>query len=119
VVHFRCTSQEAFFLDGIIPTGIYLVVPDTVQELARRSNSALSYKIVDRLFWIAPLVGAKSIGLAVRLSFIFQKKHGIPIVPPLYGSLYGSVFSLSETVDKAIQSKSIGKQRRHQHIVGP
>ena len=97
-------------LNGIRPVGIYLVVPDTVQELASRSNGALSHTIVKRLFWVARLVGAKSIGLAGQLSFIFQKKHRIPIVAPLYSSLYGSVFSLSETIERALQSQSIGRK---------
>lgn len=93
-----------FILDGVRPIGIYLVVPDTVQELASRANGALAHTIVERLFWVARLINAKSVGLAGQLSFIFQKKHHIPMVAPLYSSLYGSVFSLSETIEKAIQS---------------
>ena len=94
-------------LDGMKPIGLYMVVPNTVPELARRENRELSLTIVHRLFRMARLVNARSVGLAGQLSFIFQRKHRIPIVAPLYSSLYGSVFSLSETIDKVIQSHMV------------
>ena len=87
-----------FITKGIRPIGIYVVIPDTAQTLVKRQNSHLSHAVVDRLHRTARLTGAQSIGLAGQLGYIFKKRHGISIDPPLYDSLYGSVFSLSETI---------------------
>ena len=82
-----CPTFGGFILNGTKPIGLYMVVPDTAPELAKRENSELSHSIVKRLFRMARMVNARSIGLAGQLSFIFQKKHRIPIVAPLYSSL--------------------------------
>ena len=64
------------------PIGIYVVVPNTAQELVKRKNAKLAHSIVERLHGIHQLTGAISIGLAGELGFIFEKRHGIPIELP-------------------------------------
>lgn len=96
-----------FIADGMRPIGIYVVVPNTAQELVKRTNSDLVHNITKRLLWIHQLTGAISIGLAGQLGFIFEKRHGILIKPPLYSSLYGAIFSLSETIYQAIKKHNL------------
>ncbi len=89
--------------DGIRPIGIYVVVPNTAQEIVQRGNSILAQQIVERLKRLHHLTNAVSVGLAGQLGIIFEQRHKIPIEPPLYNSLYGTIFSLSETIEQAIQ----------------
>ena len=88
--------------DGMRPIGIYVVVPNTAQEIVKRSNSILAQHIVDRLKRLHHMTNAVSVGLAGQLGMIFEQRHKIPIEPPLYSSLYGTIFSLSETIDQVI-----------------
>lgn len=96
-----------FIADGMRPIGFYVVVPNTAQDLIKRTNAKLAHSITRRLLWIQQLTGAFSIGLAGQLGFIFEKRHGIPIQPPLYNSLYGALFSLSETIFQAIKKHNL------------
>lgn len=91
-----------FIVHNLCPIGIYVVIPDTVRHLALRKNARLSHRIINKLAWLSRITGATSIGLAGQLGFIFEKRHKIPIVSPFYNSLYGSLFSLSETINKII-----------------
>lgn len=89
-------------IQGLRPIGIYMVVPNTAQELVKRKNARLAHHIVERLNRLHHLTNAVSVGLAGQLGIIFEQRHKIPIRPPFYSSLYGTIFSLSETIDQVI-----------------
>lgn len=89
-------------IEGMRPIGIYMVVPNTAPEMVKRSNARLALHIVERLKKLHHLTNAASVGLAGQLGIIFEQRHKIPIRPPLYSSLYGTIFSLSETIDQVI-----------------
>ncbi len=97
--------------DGLRPIGIYFVIPDLPRDLARKKNRKLAETIVNRMRWIRRLTGAKTIGLAGQLGPIFEKRHNIPIEPPLFSSINGNIFSIHEAINwAAIQQKAISKQ---------
>lgn len=88
--------------DGMRPIGIYVVVPNTAQEIVKRSNAGIAHHIVERLKRLHHLTNAVSVGLAGQLGIIFEQRHKIAIEPPLHSSLYGTIFSLSETIDQVV-----------------
>jgi len=97
--------------DGLRPIGMYFVIPDLPKDLARKKNRKLSETIVNRMRWIQRLTGAKTIGLAGQLGPIFEKRHNIPIEPPLFSSINGNIFSIHEAINwAAIQEKTFSKQ---------
>ncbi len=99
--------------DGLRPIGIYFVIPDQPRDLARKKNKNLSETIVKRMRWIQWLTGAETIGLAGQLGPIFEKRHNIPIEPPLFSSINGNIFSIQEAIKwAAIQEKTFSKQIR-------
>lgn len=97
--------------DGWRPIGVYFVIPDLPRDLARKKNRYLAETIVSRMRWIRRLTGAKTIGLAGQLGPIFEKRHNIPIEPPLFSSINGNIFSIHEAINwAAIQEKTFSKQ---------
>ncbi len=85
-------------MNGWLPVGLYLVIPNPALELMRKKNRSLVNNITRRMLWIKNLSGAQTIGLAGQLGPIFEKRHGIPMVPPFYSSTYGNIFSIQEAV---------------------
>ncbi len=100
-------TPAGLIMNGWLPVGLYLVIPNPALELMRKKNRSIVHDIVRRMLWIKKLTGARTIGLAGQLGPIFEKRHGIPMEPPFYASTYGNIFSiqeavrhLSETLDK-------------------
>ncbi len=91
-------TPAGLIMDGWHPIGIYLVIPNTAMDLMRGKNRPVVQAIVRQLLWIQKLSGAKAIGLAGQLGPIFEKRHGIPMLPPFYSSTYGSIFSIQKAV---------------------
>lgn len=85
-------------MNGWMPVGLYLVIPDQALELMRKKNRPVVHDIIKRLLWIKKLTGAQTIGLAGQLGPIFEKRHGVPMEPPFYASTYGNIFSIQEAV---------------------
>ena len=92
---------------GFKPLGIYMVMPNTVEELAKRENKHLALKIIERLRWTCDFTGAKSVGLAGQLAGVFEKRHKIMMEKPLHGSLFGMLYSLLETTRCVIQTHKL------------
>lgn len=85
------------------PIGIYLVIPDPALELMRRKNRPMIENIIKQMLWVKKLAGAETIGLAGQLGPIIEKRHGIPMVPPLYSSTYGNIFSIQKAVSHLVE----------------
>ena len=97
--------------DGWTPIGIYFVVPDLPRNLAQKKNKHLAENIVKRMRWIRRLAGAETIGLAGQLGPIFERRHQIPMEPPLFSSINGNIFSIHEAIKwAALQEKTFAKQ---------
>jgi len=97
-------SPAGLIMDGWLPIGIYLVIPNHALELMRGKNRHIVERIINRMRWIQKLSGAKTIGLAGQLGPIFEKRHGIPMEPPFYSSIYGNLFSIKSAVDHVVIS---------------
>ena len=82
---------------GFQPLGIYMVMPNTVYDLAKRENKHLALKIIKRLRWMCNFTGAISVGLAGQLPSIFERRHSLMMKKPLHGSLFGMLYSVLET----------------------
>jgi hypothetical protein len=91
-------TPAGLIMNGWLPAGLYLVIPNPALELMRKKNRHLVNAITKRMLWIKKLSGAQTIGLAGQLGPIFEKRHGIPMVPPFYSSTYGNIFSIQEAV---------------------
>jgi hypothetical protein len=91
-------TPAGLIMNGWLPVGLYLVIPNPALELMRKKNRPLVNKITKRMLWIKKLSGAQTIGLAGQLGPIFEKRHGIPMDPPFYASTYGNIFSIQEAV---------------------
>lgn len=99
--------------DGWRPIGIYFVVPDLPRNLAQKKNKHVAENIVKRMRWIRRLAGAKTIGLAGQLGPIFERRHNIPIEPPLFSSINGNIFSIHEAIKwAALQERTFAKRLR-------
>jgi len=77
-----------------ISPSVSFLLPNPALELMRAKNRPTVEAIVRRMLWIQKLSGARAIGLAGQLGPIFEKRHGIPMVPPFYSSTYGNIFSI-------------------------
>lgn len=104
--------------DGYRPIGIYFVIPDLPQDLARKKNRQLAENIVQRLLWIRRLAGAQTIGLAGQLGPIFERRHNIPMDPPLFSSTNGNIFSIHEAINWAGRQKNLFQIRQKIAILG-
>ncbi len=91
-------TPAGLIMNGWLPVGLYLVVPNPALELMRKKNRPIVQDIVKRMLWIRKLSGARTIGLAGQLGPIFEKRHGIPMKHPFYASTYGNIFSIQEAV---------------------
>ena len=91
-------TPVGLIMNGWMPVGLYLVVPNPALELMRKKNRPVVHDIIRRLLWIKKLTGAQTIGLAGQLGPIFEKRHGIPMQAPFYASTYGNIFSIQEAV---------------------
>jgi hypothetical protein len=92
---------------GFRPLGIYMVIPNTVEELAKGENKHLALKVIERLQWVCDFTGATSVGLAGQLPGVFERRHGIMMKEPLHGSLFGMLFSLLETTRCVIEAHEV------------
>jgi hypothetical protein len=97
-------TPAGLILDGWRPMGIYLVIPNPALELMRGKNRPTVEVIIRRMLWIQKLSGARAIGLAGQLGPIFEKRHGIPMVPPFYSSTYGNIFSIQKAVSHMVST---------------
>lgn len=97
--------------DGWKPIGMYFVIPDLPMELARKKNRKLAEQIVKRMRWIRKLAGAQTIGLAGQLGPIFERRHNIPMEPPIFSSVNGNIFSIHEAIKWALpKGQSLSQQ---------
>jgi len=88
--------------------GLTLVVPNTVQEF--HENPDVCEKVMKRLEWIKNLVGANSIAIAGQVPGMLVR-HGIQIERPFVRGNKGTVFCITETIERVMRKKSfmIGK----------
>lgn len=99
--------------DGWKPIGLYFVIPDLPMELARKKNRRLAEQIVERMCWIRQLAGADTIGLAGQLGPIFERRHNIPMEPPIFSSINGNIFSIHEAIKWAMpKGQSLSQQTK-------
>ena len=99
-------TPAGLIMDGWLPVGIYLVVPNTAMELARRKNRAMVDTIIERMRWYRKISGAQAIGLAGQLGPIFEKQCGKPMEPPFYSSTYGNIFSIHKAVNHLVTTSN-------------
>jgi hypothetical protein len=92
---------------GFRPLGIYTVMPNTIEDLAKKENKHSAIKIIQRLGWLCDFTSAKSVGLAGQLAGVFEKRHRIMIRKPLHGSLFGMQYSLLETTRCVIEKHGL------------
>ena len=106
-------TPAGLIMDGLLPMGFYLVIPDLAKDLALKKNRGLAETIVQRMRWIRRIAGARTIGLAGQLGPIFEKRHDIPMEPPLFGSIHGNIFSIHQAIKwVAGQNRFILPQQR-------
>jgi len=91
-------TPAGMIMNGWLPVGLYLVIPNPALELMRKKNKPLVEQIIRRMLWIQKLTGASTIGLAGQLGPIFEKRHGIPMQHPFYASTFGNIFSIQEAI---------------------
>ncbi len=91
-------TPAGMIMNGWLPVGLYLVIPNPALELMRKKNRPLVELIIKRMLWIQKLSGARTIGLAGQLGPIFEKRHGIPMQPPFYASTLGNIYSIQEAI---------------------
>lgn len=100
-------TLAGIIISGFRPLGIYMVMPNTVEELAKGENKHVALKIVDRLRWVCDFTEAKSVGLAGQLAGVFERRHEIMMKKPLYGSLFGMLYGLLETIRAVIETHQL------------
>ncbi|MBU0945572.1 MAG: hypothetical protein KJ804_05565 [Proteobacteria bacterium] len=111
-------TPGGLIMNGWMPMGIYFVIPDLTQDLARKKNRALAEAIVRRMHWIRRLAGARTIGLAGQLGPIFARRHNIPMDPPLFSSINGNIFSIHEAINWVTRQKRSFFHARKVAVVG-
>ncbi|NLX18961.1 MAG: hypothetical protein GXY53_06720 [Desulfobulbus sp.] len=97
-------TPAGLIMNGWLPMGVYLVIPDQALELMLKKNRYVVERIVRRMQWIQKLAGAQTIGLAGQLGPIFEKRHGIPMVHPFYSSMDGNLFSIKTAIDHILST---------------
>lgn len=98
-------TPAGLIMNGRLPIGIYLVIPNQPLELMRKKNRPMAVEITRRLRWIKKLAGAKTIGLAGQLGPIFEKRHNIAMEPPFYSSTFGNIYSIEKAINYMIRSE--------------
>lgn len=99
-------TPAGLIMDGWLPIGLYLVVPNTAMELARRKNRAMVDTIIERMRWYRKISGAQAIGLAGQLGPIFEKQCGRPMEPPFFSSTFGNIFSIHKAVNHLVSTSN-------------
>jgi len=94
--------------DGWKPMGIYFYISNTPQELVKKKNRHIAEAIVRRMKWIQKISGAKACGFAGQLGPILERRHGIAMEPPFFGSTMGNIFSIEDSIN--FLSKKIDKK---------
>ena len=97
-------TPAGMIMNGWLPVGLYLLIPDPALTLMRRKNKPLVEQIIKRMLWIQKLSGARTIGLAGQLGPIFEKRHGFPMQHPFYASTFGNIFSIQEAIRHMAQN---------------
>lgn len=87
------------------PVGIYLFISNTPQELIKKKNRHIAEAIVRRMRWIQKISGAKACGFAGQLGPILERRHGIAMEPPFFGSTMGNVFSIDDSISFLAKSQ--------------
>jgi len=91
-------TPGGLILDGWKPVGIYLFISNTPQELIKKKNRHIAEAIVRRMKWIQKISGATACGFAGQLGPILERRHGIAMDPPFFGSTMGNVFSIDDSI---------------------
>lgn len=91
-------TPGGLILDKWKPVGIYLFISNTPQELIKKKNRYIAEAIVRRMKWIQRISGAKACGFAGQLGPILERRHGIAMEPPFFGSTMGNVFSIDDSI---------------------
>ncbi len=99
-------TPAGLIMDGWLPVGLYLVVPNTAMELSRKKNRAMVEAIIERMRWYRKISGARAIGLAGQLGPIFEKQCGRSMEPPFYSSTYGNIFSIHKAVTHLVTTSN-------------
>lgn len=100
-------TPAGLIMDGWLPIGIYLLIPNTSMELARKKNRSTVEAIIRRMLWFQKLSGAKAIGLAGQLGPIFEKHRGTPVEHPFYSSTFGNIFSIQSAVNHLVTTSKM------------
>lgn len=101
-------------LDSWKPMGIYFYISNTPQELVKKKNRHIAEAIVRRMKWIQKISGAKTCGFAGQLGPILERRHGIAMEPPFFGSTMGNIFSIEESI--AFLGRNMEKKPWHLSI---
>lgn len=91
-------TPGGLILDKWKPVGIYLFISNTPQELIKKKNRHIAEDIVRRMKWIQKISGAKACGFAGQLGPILERRHGISMEPPFFGSTMGNIFSIDDSI---------------------
>ena len=111
-------TPSGLIMNGWLPMGIYLVIPDLTKDLALKKNRHIAEEIVRRMHWFRRLAGARTIGLAGQLGPIFSRRHNIPMEPPIFASTFGNVFSINESINWIARQKSSFLHRQKIAVIG-
>ena len=111
-------TPSGLIMNGWLPMGIYLVIPDLTKDLALKKNRHVAEEIVRRMHWFRRLAGAKTIGLAGQLGPIFSRRHNISMEPPIFTSTYGNIFSINESINWIARQKSSFLRKQNIAVIG-
>lgn len=111
-------TPAGLIMDGWLPIGLYLGIPDLPMDLSRKKNRHIAEKIVQQMHWYRRLAGAQTIGLAGQLGPIFSRRHNIPMEPPIFTSFYGNIFSIHEAINWVARQKRSYLHRQKVAIIG-
>lgn len=91
-------TPAGFIFDGWKPVGMYFCITDLPQDLMKKKNRHIAEKIVRRMKWALKVSGATSCGFAGQLGPILERRHGIPMEPPFFSGLQGTIFGADNTI---------------------
>jgi len=111
-------TPAGLIMDGWLPIGLYLGIPDLPKDLSRKKNRHIAEKIIQQMHWYRRLAGAQTIGLAGQLGPIFSRRHNIPMEPPVFTSFYGNIFSIHEAINWVARQKRTYLHRQKVTIIG-
>jgi hypothetical protein len=95
--------------------GLVLVVPNTVHDF--KNGEKVSEEVVRRMVKIKNLTKAKAIALAGQLPGVVSRK-GIPIGNPIVQGNKGTVFSVMETLNEAVNKHNINLKEAKVALIG-